>query len=135
LFLVTPNFETHGLWAIALASLLVFDVGISIADFALERRSRANLGGLPSGEYVLHMLMAILFGAFVALLAPNLIAWARSDTAVVASEALAVGCVRIILGLFAFCVLISGFLDAVAAAQLTRKTRDRTTAKLASRTS
>ena len=83
LFLVIPNFETRGAWAIAVALLLIVDVGISVADFALERKSRANLGGLPSGEYVLHMIMAMLFGAFVTLLAPYLFNCARLDTALV----------------------------------------------------
>src|SRR5687768_1062140 len=65
LFLVVPNFETHGVWAVLLAALLAFDVGISVTDFWLERKSREALGGLPSGEYVLHMIMAMLFGAIV----------------------------------------------------------------------
>src|SRR5687767_12477753 len=64
LFLIVPNFELRGAFAIALALLLLIDIGISIADFWLERQSRAALGGLPSGEYVLHMMMAMVFGAF-----------------------------------------------------------------------
>ena len=59
LFLLVPNFELHGLFAWGLMALFVFGVGISIWDFSLEQDSRRFLGGLPSGEYVLHMLMAI----------------------------------------------------------------------------
>src|SRR5215472_1227318 len=65
LFLLIPNFELDGLFAWALVTLFVFDVGISIWDFSLEQGSRRFLGGLPSGEYVLHMLMAMVFGALV----------------------------------------------------------------------
>jgi len=46
-----------------MAALFAFEVGISIWDFSLERESRRLLGGLPSGEYVLHMIMATVFGA------------------------------------------------------------------------
>jgi hypothetical protein len=63
LFLFVPNFEFHGWWFLALAGLLLFDLGISIADFWVEGRSRKVLGGLPRGEYVLHIVLAMLFGA------------------------------------------------------------------------
>ena len=121
LFLVIPNFETHGIFAIAVAALLVLDVAISIADFALERRSRAHLGGLPSGEYVLHMMLAILFGAFVALAAPNLVDWARLPSALLATDALAAHWVRATLAIFAVGVLSSGLMDALAAMRLMRR--------------
>lgn len=121
LFVVIPNFETRGVWALGIAALLVVDVAISIADFALERRSRANLGGLPSGEYVLHMVMAMLFGAFVALLAPNLAARLRLPADLVGNRYLAPGWVRLTLAIFAIGVAASGFMDAVASARLTRK--------------
>jgi hypothetical protein len=35
------------------------------SDFMLERHSRESFGGLPSGEYVLHIILAMLFGALV----------------------------------------------------------------------
>src|SRR5262245_40941283 len=65
LFVLIPNCEMHGWFAWALIGLFVFDVAISILDFSLEQESRRLLGGLPSGEYVLHMLMGIAFGALV----------------------------------------------------------------------
>lgn len=66
LFLLVPNFTFHGGWLVGLLVLLAFDLGISIADFWLEPASRRALGGLPRGEYLLHVLMAMLFGALVA---------------------------------------------------------------------
>src|SRR5215470_3503151 len=65
LFVLIPNFEMHGLFAWALMGVFIVDVGISIWDFSLEQGSRRFLGGLPSGEYVLHMLMAMVFGALM----------------------------------------------------------------------
>ena len=61
LFVLIPNLEMHGLFAWALMGLFIVDVGISIWDFSLEQGSRRFLGGLPGGEYVLHMLMATVF--------------------------------------------------------------------------
>jgi len=66
LFCVVPNVRLEGAWFGALLVVLAFDVVISIADFWLERESRAGVGGLPRGEYVLHSLIAILFGALIA---------------------------------------------------------------------
>src|SRR5213593_4797619 len=65
LFALIPNFVMQGSFAWGLLALFVFDVAISIWDFWLEQGSRRFLGGLPSGEYVLHMFMAIFFGALV----------------------------------------------------------------------
>jgi hypothetical protein len=59
LFLFVPNFAFHGLFFWCLMGLFVVDVGISICDFALERRSRQFFGGLPSGEYVLHIIIGV----------------------------------------------------------------------------
>lgn len=123
LFLLIPNFETRGACAIAVALLLLIDVGISVADFALERKSRANLGGLPSGEYVLHMVMAMLFGSFVTCLAPSLVTWARMETALVAVNISADAWLRVVLAFFAMGVLGSGFFDAIAALRLMQKAK------------
>src|ERR1041385_3693277 len=65
LFVLIPNFAMQGLFARGLLALFAFDLGISIWDFSLERKSRQFFGGLPSGEYVLHMLMAIAFGGLL----------------------------------------------------------------------
>lgn len=115
LFLAVPNFEMRGVWAALLMLLLVFDVGISVADFWLERASRAELGGLPGGEYVLHMIMAMLFGAFVMAAAPTLAGWMAQRTALVASDNLAADWARGVLAVFAVGVLWSGALDLRAA--------------------
>jgi hypothetical protein len=66
LFLLIPNFTCHGAWFVALIALLIFDLGISIADFWLEPARRRALGGLPRGEYLLHVVLALLFGGMCA---------------------------------------------------------------------
>src|SRR5262245_896654 len=57
LFVLIPNVGLHGLYFWALVALLVVDVTISIVDFVLERHARAFLGGLPTGEYILHIFL------------------------------------------------------------------------------
>ena len=121
LFLLLPNFELHGSFAIALMTLLAFDVGISILDFSLERQSRQLLGGLPSGEYVLHMLMAMLFGAFVACLTPSLHGWIHLPTAIQHNATLAPDWMRIIMTLMALMVFYSGVVDARAAFRIRKR--------------
>jgi hypothetical protein len=123
LFLMVPNCVPHGPWYFALVGLLVMDVGISVADFLLEQESRAFLGGLPPGEYVLHTLIAIVFGAFacaIGILGPQLAAggrleWMPQDHAMAPHWVL-----RVVLAAMAAGVLISGIQDAAAAWRLWR---------------
>jgi hypothetical protein len=50
----------------ALWALLAADLVNTTLDVLLERRSRSSLGGLPSAEYLLHVLGSLLVGAVVA---------------------------------------------------------------------
>lgn len=45
-----------------LLALAALDVVNNIADVSFEKRSRAPLGGLPTGEYVLHIVGTFLIG-------------------------------------------------------------------------
>ncbi|HKX46824.1 MAG TPA: SRPBCC family protein, partial [Planctomycetota bacterium] len=62
LFLAVPNLDARGAWAVLLLGVLAFDLAISIADFWLEPATRRPQGGLPRGEYLLHIGLAMLFG-------------------------------------------------------------------------
>jgi len=118
LFVLIPNFRLQGLMLWALLVLFVVDVGISIWDFSLERHSRRFLGGLPSGEYVLHMLIAMIFGGVVtsvlfkagpALHAPTLLVYAPATVPFL---------IRLLLFTMALIVLFSGIQDALAAGRM-----------------
>ncbi len=65
----------------AIAGALIFVLGVEILitlwDFVEEDRSRR----LPPSERVLHTLMALNYGAILALMAPVLWAWAQEATA------------------------------------------------------
>jgi len=80
LFLVVPHVAMHGVWFWVLMGLLIFDAAISLWDFAIERTSREFLGGLPAGEYVLHTVIAMLFGALVCCVVFEAGSWAKLPT-------------------------------------------------------
>jgi hypothetical protein len=120
LFLGVPNFSFQGAWFWALAGLLLFDAGISVADFWLEPESRRELGGLPRGEYLLHVLIAALFGALV-LAIWNEAGGARGPiTALTWVEDGAPWWLRSALALMAPAVLWTGLRDLAASRRLAR---------------
>ncbi len=120
LFLLIPNFVMQGLAAWLLPGLLVIDLAISVWDFVLERASRQFLGGLPTGEYLLHMVMAILFGALAAMVSSESLSQVFRPLRFSYEPAAVPDLLRLAMALMAFLVLISGLQDAVAARHLTR---------------
>ena len=121
LFLAVPNLQLQGAFFWALVALYVIDVAISIADFAIERKSREQLGGLPSGEYVLHSLIAMLFGALVAATFFEACAWSHEPTAIRYQPAAVPWLLRLTMAIMAAVVLFSGIQDLVAAVRLAGK--------------
>ncbi len=125
LFIAIPSLHLGGGWFVGLLVLLVIDLAISIWDFSLEGRSRAQLGGLPTGEYLLHVFLAMLFGGLVVavlfeggglLREPTELRWEPAPVPVLlhwAMLAMAPG------------VLASGVLDARAALRLGRDRGER----------
>jgi hypothetical protein len=123
LFALVPNFHFCGAWFVALMALLAFDLGISIADFWIEPESRRDLGGLPRGEYLLHVFLAMLFGALVIAVIvegaaryedPTELRWIESGPPVI---------LRVALAVMAHGVLWSGIADALAVAKLRSRAR------------
>jgi hypothetical protein len=118
LFLGIPNFAFHGVWYWTLLLLLVVDLGISVWDFSLEKQSRRALGGLPTGEYLLHVALAILFGAFVAAVLLRTWNWHALPTRVLYEPAAVPDLLRAALAVMGVANLASGILDARAALRL-----------------
>lgn len=114
LFAVVPNFALHSLWIWALYALPAFDLCLSVWDFAIEKRSRARLGGLPTGEYELHVLLGILFGAFVAMVLAASGDQMSLPTEVVHAPVAVPAALRWTLMAMAISVFASGGLDAAA---------------------
>lgn len=77
IFLTLPWLRWEGWLAGVLALLLAIEIVITLQDFLLEDRTRR----LPPSERALHTVMAIGYGALLALLAPVLLDWAARPTA------------------------------------------------------
>jgi uncharacterized protein (TIGR01777 family) len=79
LFLVLGLFEPRGVWAMLVLAVLAGEVMITLLDFVEEDMSRK----LPASERITHTLLAINYGAILALLVPVLLRWAGERSAVV----------------------------------------------------
>lgn len=102
----------NGLWVWPLAAILLFEVWATLADFLEEDRTRK----LPAGERVMHAVMGIVYGVFLAELFPHAARWARLGSSFGAAD---YGAVSWILTAFAVGVFASGVRDAVASWRLT----------------
>ena len=114
LFASLPFFEWRGLLAGVLAAMLAIEIVITMADFVVEVRVREPVGVLP-GERVTHGCMAIIYGAILAHLIPQIADWWTAETAWASvryevPRALEIGFVLMSCGLIA-----SGIRDAYAA--------------------
>ena len=77
-FLCFAWLQPQGIFAIALIVVVLAEVVITLWDFVEEDRSRK----LPESERVLHALLALNYGAILALLLPLLTDWAARPSAV-----------------------------------------------------
>lgn len=77
LFATLAWFAPHGLWAWAMLALLATEIIVTLADFIEEDRTRT----LPPFERVLHTVLALNFGAILAIGAPLWLGWAIAPTA------------------------------------------------------
>ncbi len=76
-FIAVAWLECRGVWALVLGALLVAELVITLADFLEEDRTRR----LPPLERLLHAVLTAMFGAFICLMLPVLVTWARLPTA------------------------------------------------------
>ena len=82
LFLLIGWSEPQGLLALALMAVLGLELIITLVDFVEEDRTRR----LPASERVTHTLLALNYGAILALLAPVLMSWGAEATGLVAAS-------------------------------------------------
>lgn len=120
LFFAIPNLRLDGAWFVALIVVLVFDFAISIADFWLEPASRASDGGLRRGEYVLHVLLAMCFGALVYAVFDEGRGACERTTAFVWLDVGPPIALRAVLGIMSPLFLMTGLLDLLAVVRLGR---------------
>jgi hypothetical protein len=112
----------EGLWAWILIALLILEIVITLQDFIEEDRSRK----VPPGERVMHALMGITYGAFLAHILPELIVWLQRPSGFTLQN---YGWLSWTLTAMALGVIISGTRDLAAiwpkpaAADLTQRNR------------
>lgn len=109
-FALLPNVALRGAWTAALVVLFAVDASVAALDVLAEPRSRASQGGLPPGEYFMHIVLSVLAGALIhAALGA---AWAaRGEATAIALVPQAPLAVRLVLGVMAVGSLGSAVLD------------------------
>lgn len=123
LFLLIPNYTMQGGYFWLLIGIFVFDVGLSLGDFIIERQSRQFFGGLPTGEYVLHIVLAMLFGALVTSVLYSVGHWGGMESRISYEPAAVPNLLRGVMAVMAILVMGSGLMDLLAAVKLTKKSR------------
>ena len=78
IFLCLGWTKPQGLFAVALIAVLAVEVVVTLWDFVEEDRSRK----LPESERVLHALLAVTYGAVLALLVPALVTLSAQPSAI-----------------------------------------------------
>ena len=68
-FLYVANLRAHGAALLLLLLVYAADVFIAWADVWEETTSRKALGGLPRGEYFMHVVLSVLVGAYLCAMA------------------------------------------------------------------
>ena len=119
LFLLLGWSEPHGIFALAVCGLLAAEVIITLADFVEEDRTRA----LPTSERVTHTLLALNYGALLAILIPILRDWSRLPDGLAPAY---YGLASIFMMVAGLGVLVFGLRDFASIARLERLTRRRT---------
>jgi uncharacterized protein len=113
LFLVLGWLEVHGIWALMTIAVLAAEIVITLMDFVEEDFSRK----LPASERINHTLLAINYGAILALLLPLLFDWARRPSAVLSADH---GLISTAATLAAFAVGVFACRDLAASERLGR---------------
>ncbi|MEQ1864779.1 MAG: TIGR01777 family oxidoreductase [Micropepsaceae bacterium] len=111
LFLVFAWTEPAGIFAAAVLALLAVEVAITIADFIEEDRTRH----LPPLERLLHTVLAILYGTFLAIAVPWLLAQTAKASAL---ELVSYGLLSWFFTLAAVGVIAFGIRNAMAVHRL-----------------
>lgn len=111
LFISVAHFAFQGLWALALAALVLVEVLLTLWDFVVEDRTRK----LPASERVIHTILAINGGALFGLYGVQLVHWAGEPTALATLD---LGWRGWLLTLFGVGVALSGLRDGFAARKL-----------------
>ena len=101
----------NGWWSVVLSALLLCEIVVTLFDLIEEDLHRP----LPPGERVMHTIMAIVYGAFLANLLPQMADWAHRPSGFAAAD---YGLISWLLTAMAIGVLVSGIRDLLAGLRL-----------------
>lgn len=118
IFGTLPWLAWEGIWAAALVAILVAEIVLTMADFVIEIDVRRSLGDVYAGERVTHAVMAILYGAALAMLVPALVDWWQQPSALRPAPPAVPETLRWLLVVMAAGVFLSGARDLYAAGRL-----------------
>ncbi len=82
-FLWVANLRFHGAALLLVVLLYGLDIFIAWADVLEETASRKAQGGLPRGEYFMHVVLSLLIGAYLLQIAQTVWSDWRLPTAIV----------------------------------------------------
>lgn len=116
IFLCIAWFEPHGVFAIGLGAVLLIEVVITLWDFVEEDLTRK----LPGSERINHTLLAVNYGAILAMAGPYLWEWSFQPAAMMP---VSYGCWSVMATLSAFGVGLFSIRDLLAAARSDRLSR------------
>lgn len=108
--------EWHGWLAWLLAVIIAGEVGITCWDFVEEDRTRR----LSINERILHTILTLNYGAFLALLFPELLSWSQDSAGIVVVDR---GVWSWLMSVYSVGVLLFGIREASAAIRMWRQTK------------
>ncbi|APR84754.1 Hypothetical protein A7982_10103 [Minicystis rosea] len=106
---LVPNVRFAGAWYAAFVALFVADVAIAMADVAVEPASRRSQGGIPGGEYLMHIVLSVLVGAYLHALFVDTVPWAELPTALTWAPVAPFGLRLALGGMAAGCLAVAAF--------------------------
>lgn len=111
IFIGLAWFSWNGLWAWAIFVLLAVEIVLTAWDFIVEDKTRV----LSPNERVLHLMLSMGGGAYVALLIPELLRWSQQPTSLAGTD---YGILSWILTLLGIGVFIWGLRDCLSGMRL-----------------
>lgn len=113
LFLSLPFVKWQGAFSVVLALLILLEICITIWDFNIEVIEREEIGGVANKERALHLIMAVVYGFFLAHLLPLMWDWFSLPTGFGQQETLP-SSIIVVCVFFGLGVVLSGIRDLLA---------------------
>lgn len=115
LLLTLPWLKWQGWWTWLLMLFLLLEIIFTMWDFVVEDWVRKPLGGVYSAERVMHGVLGVLYGLFLATLIPMLLAWRKAPGGFAEQNQFAPLALKYVLVVMGILASLSGLRDLAAA--------------------